>query len=126
MNTVDSLGHERDPRIGRRVRDIASKGEGELTAAVREKVSGSEDEPRYSRLALHQGPVRRRVVHRPGEHRGTAMSARHRPEPEPVRLPGVGLLAMLLGIGFAGPAIVFRDRVADFCQVVRTPHQNAV
>ncbi|MFJ8384769.1 hypothetical protein ACIQ9Q_09695 [Streptomyces sp. NPDC094438] len=56
MNTVDSLGHERDPRIGRRVRDIASKGEGELTAIVREKVSGSEAEPRYSRLAYIKAP----------------------------------------------------------------------
>ncbi|MEV5875788.1 hypothetical protein AB0L75_16435 [Streptomyces sp. NPDC052101] len=51
MNTVDSLGHERDPRIGRRVRDIASKGEGELTAIVRMKVSGNGDEPMYARLA---------------------------------------------------------------------------
>ncbi|MFJ8384768.1 hypothetical protein ACIQ9Q_09690 [Streptomyces sp. NPDC094438] len=49
------------------------------------------------------------------------MSARHRREPEPVRLPGIGLLATLLGIGLAGPAVVFHDRAADFCQAAWAP-----
>lgn len=36
---MDPFGHEAHPWIGRQVRDIASKGEGELTAVVHEKVS---------------------------------------------------------------------------------------
>ncbi|MGW7365633.1 hypothetical protein ACWGI8_19870 [Streptomyces sp. NPDC054841] len=51
MTAVDSFGHERDPRIGRTVRDIASKGEGELTAIVREKVKARDGSERYVRVA---------------------------------------------------------------------------
>ncbi|MGW6685678.1 hypothetical protein [Streptomyces sp. NPDC054961] len=35
---MDAFDHERDPRIGRQVRDIASGTEGELMAIVREEV----------------------------------------------------------------------------------------
>ncbi|MFJ6521001.1 hypothetical protein ACIQJ4_22460 [Streptomyces filamentosus] len=38
--SVDSFGHERHPWIGRTVRDIASRGEGELTAVVQEETRG--------------------------------------------------------------------------------------
>ncbi len=44
---MDSFGHEHHPWIGRTVRDIASRGEGELTAVVREEVSKG----RYVRVA---------------------------------------------------------------------------
>jgi hypothetical protein len=51
MTFVDSFGHERDPRIGRIVRDIASKCEGELTAIVREKVRDKGGRERHVRVA---------------------------------------------------------------------------
>ena len=44
---MDGFGHEEHPWIGQQVRDIACKGEGVLTAVVREKVTGG----RFVRLA---------------------------------------------------------------------------
>lgn len=52
MTTIDAFGHETDPRIGHTVRDIASKGEGELTAIVREKVKDKSGGERYVRVAF--------------------------------------------------------------------------
>lgn len=52
MNVVESMGHERDPRVGKQVLDIASHCQGELTAIVQEKVSGYGDSARYRRLAF--------------------------------------------------------------------------
>ncbi|MBT2491698.1 hypothetical protein J7E96_24850 [Streptomyces sp. ISL-96] len=37
MYPIDSFGHERHPFLHRQVRDIASRGEGELTAVVHEE-----------------------------------------------------------------------------------------
>ncbi|MET7621591.1 hypothetical protein [Streptomyces sp. NPDC005408] len=52
MSTLDAFFHERDPRIGHTVRDIASKGEGELTAVVHEKVKDKSGSERYVRVAF--------------------------------------------------------------------------
>ncbi|MER7000395.1 hypothetical protein [Streptomyces sp. NPDC000410] len=51
MTTVDSFGHEKDPRIGCTVRDIASRRKGELTAIVQEKVRDKSGHERYVRVA---------------------------------------------------------------------------
>ncbi|MGW1867983.1 hypothetical protein ACWCPS_20730 [Streptomyces mauvecolor] len=56
MNVVDSMGHERDLRVGKQVLDIASHCQGELTAIVHEKVSGSGGSARYRRLAFIKAP----------------------------------------------------------------------
>ncbi len=40
MNPMDSFGHEQHPWLHKQVRDIASCGEGELTAVVHEATRG--------------------------------------------------------------------------------------
>lgn len=40
------------------------------------------------------------------------MSGRHASPSERIRLPGVGLIAALAGIGLAGPALVFMAETA--------------
>ncbi|WP_327258203.1 hypothetical protein [Streptomyces sp. NBC_01244] len=56
MSTADYFGHEPAPRIGKRVRDIASGSEGQLMAVVQEEVPNYEGRPMtvwlaYIRLA---------------------------------------------------------------------------
>ena len=49
------------------------------------------------------------------------MSGRHATPPERIRLPGVGMVAALAGIGLAGPAVVLVAETARGAPVAERP-----
>lgn len=71
MNPVDSEGREDHPLLHRRVRDIASRGEGELTEVVHERHGG-----RLHPHRLHPARERHRLVDRRRQHRARLMRQR--------------------------------------------------